>query len=98
MKIYVRDGTTSSSFENKTLLLDPLCLLEINLGTTIIIMNVQVLFLLLLLEAPAANTSMRSAYYLACAVLWSEYIYTCPPVCKQTLFKVTNSRPLPFRF
>ncbi len=37
--------------------LDPLCLLEINLGTTIIIMNIQVIFLLLLLETPAANTN-----------------------------------------
>lgn len=51
-----------------------------------------------LFEAKDANTSMGFAYFLAYAVLWSGCIYTCPPVCEQTLFNVTNSRPLPFRF
>jgi len=63
----------------------------------IIIMNIQGYFFFVL-EAKDANTSMRFAYYLAYAVLLPECIYTCPPVCEQALFNVTNSCPLPFRF
>lgn len=113
MKIYVCDDTPSSSFESKTLLSDALCLLEINLGTCIDLWKNQDkslhfsenpnyyyyyeysgIFFFLNLKMQIRAWGVRIIY----AVLWSGCIYTCPPVCEQALFNVTNSRPLPFRF